>query len=61
MGANGLILRTLYIPILLSLLPPLNQLLSIDEDALLVLAMGANKELAHHDRFGSLRAPYRDF
>ena len=37
------------------------QSLSTDEDALLALATGANKELAYLDQFGSPRAPYKGF
>ena len=60
-GANGLILTTLYVALLPSLLPPLNELLSIDEYALSVLVTGANKELAYLDQFGSRWAPYKSF
>ena len=50
---------TMYVALLLSRLPLLNQLLSIDEDAESVLVTAAKKELAYLDKFGSPRAPYK--
>ena len=55
------IARTLYVALLPSILPPLNKLLSIDEDAPSVLVTGSNKEIAYLDQFGSPRAPSKAF
>jgi hypothetical protein len=51
----------LCVALLLSLLPLLNQSITIDEDAKSVLVAGAEKELAYLDQFGSPRAPYQRF
>lgn len=51
----------MYVVLLLSLLPLLNQSMTIDEDAESVLIAGAKKELAYLDQFGSPRAHYQRF
>jgi hypothetical protein len=49
----------MYVVLFLSLLPLLNPSMTLDKDAESDMVMGAEKELAYLDWFGSSRAPHQ--